>query len=321
VGIILMLLAGMIKYSLAFPSLWSSSRPTATGLTSSGISPTTAGSRARHEPSTCEPSVPSRPSRLATGQNARSQNQTEAGGLWTNALVPLLAVMGALTAVALVGLGVAEPLDIGASLLSGVLVAVLVSAFSSPNISGKIGIPGSLLGAFGSTMAYYTSASEEFINLTFSPLTSSEALAIAVPDGDPAWAAGAAVFALIAFLTAILAGLRAVTGANQKAGAQLSVAIGFLFAMLAVGVTVVGALNETKLPANCNGPNRAYWQADQFLSWIGVISGLGADLMIGYGWSRGAPTLESLFGLGVGTAALAFSGADVYSIWHDCGTY
>ncbi len=48
---------------------------------------------------------------------------------------------------------------------------------------------------------------------------------------------------------------------------------------------------------------------------------IGGAIMIGYGWARGAPAVESLVGLAVTIVAGGSSAADIYSIWQKCGTF
>jgi IPT/TIG domain-containing protein len=256
-----------------------------------------------------------------TNSGQKAQNLTAAGAHWTTAVVPLLVAMGALTIAMLVAMNIIAPFQIGSGFISGILFSVLAAAFSSPVLSGALHVPSSLTGVLGTTTAFYTGVSEQFINLTDAPLTSAEALAIAVPDGDPAWAAGAGAFALIAFLVALLAGLRTVTEVNQKAGAQLAIGLGFLFALLGAGASVMGAINESRLPSTCASANKTYYQADQFLSWIGLIMAIGGATMIGYAARHGAPPIESGLGLTVVILAGGWSALDIHSIWLKCGTY
>lgn len=214
-----------------------------------------------------------------------SRGQYQAAGIAQigQALTPLLVLMAALATAAVVASFVLGPLDIAGGVLVGTVLGVLAEAFGA--IGGGI-FTGTFKGATSMAYGAVSSLSETIFNATEHPLTSSEALAIAVPDGDPFDAIGA-LAGLSGFIAAIFAaaayGFQGGT-AKWAAATMIGDIIAFGGGLLAVEAAVI----SRGLPSpSDNASVRQDYQADSTMAEIAFVFGVGGLIATGVASAEG----------------------------------
>ena len=239
----------------------------------------------------------------------------------------LFLVMAALAVALAIVTTAAAPLDIGADVIVPLLLTVVVTAFGIGQIMGALGLPGSLLSyTQGITFRYFSAVSELLFNITESPisLTSSDALAIAVPDGDP-YAAWAVLFGGIGYFVGFFAGVEALIAASRSGTPGAGLAASFLASELSfagLGVAIAAASDLSTLPSGCTtASQKVAYEGDQGLSAVSLGFAVPALLLLGFALlGPGARTLLTYLSLAVTVALVATSIASIVYVWHTCGT-
>jgi hypothetical protein len=260
---------------------------------------------------------------LATNQSLRGEDRAAGANDLLDAYWPMLAVMAVLVTALTIASYVAEPLSIGADVIVGVILSVIATAFFASGFGGRLGLPGWLFGdSAGSSFGYFSSASESVFNFTESPLNSSTATALAVPDGDP-YSAYAAVFAGIGSIVAEFGGLAILSsvGKDTPLGEYAGLAAGYLGNILAfagLGVALAGVLDFKSLPSTCsNESNLVAYQGDAGISVISL--GFAAAGIIALSLSlKAAPGWLTYIGIAVTIGVYALSLASIVSDYNTC---
>ena len=253
-------------------------------------------------------------------QTDKSTAETQ---IW-NDIGNLLVVMLGLAAVLAIVTTVTAPLDIGADVVGTLVLGVLATAFSLGAFGGYIGLPHSLLGdVAGSDFSYYSWVSELFFNLTQSPLNSSAALAIAVPDGDP-FVAVAALFSALGLLVGMFAGVELVALASVRGNPSGGLAATFMAAELTfagVGIAIASATDELTLPSSCStSAERTAYQGDSNLAAVALGFATVSLLLLLLAIRLKVTTTLTLVSLAITAGVAVFSLASIVYVWHKCGT-
>ena len=253
-------------------------------------------------------------------QTDKSTAETQ---IW-NDIGNLLVVMLGLAAVLAIVTTVTAPLDIGADVVGTLVLGVLATAFSLGAFGGYIGLPHSLLGdVAGSDFSYYSWVSELFFNLTQSPLNSSAALAIAVPDGDP-FVAVAALFSALGLLVGMFAGVELVALASVRGNPSGGLAAAFMAAELTfagVGIAIASATDELTLPSSCStSAERTAYQGDSNLAAVALGFATVSLLLLLLAIRLKVTTTLTLVSLAITAGVAVFSLANIVYVWHKCGT-
>lgn len=266
---------------------------------------------------------------LAGTQSKKQANQSLAeSGMWA-ALAPLLAISLVIACVLEIVCFVAAPLDIAGGVVAGIVIAAVAAAFSVSAISGYLGLASSVLsGTLTPAFSFFSSIMESLFNVTESPLTSSAAMAVAVPDGDPGTAV-ALVLTAIAGVAALFGGGEVILKAAGNLPSEGEVPVGFAAALFAAFLTFAGfliiaiaGLAIFTLPgATTSGQELTAWQGEANLAFLGLgFAGVGLVFGLIAEKFGGASTINEICLLLSGgiTAACIYT---ILAVHEKTGTY
>lgn len=244
-------------------------------------------------------------------------------GMWSGIGGLFLVMMGLATALAVVTT-VAAPLDIGADVIVPLLLTVVMAAFSISGLGGALGLPQSLLSdVTGSTFRYFSDVAELLFNLT-QPESSSAALAIAVPDGDP-FVAWGAIFSLIGVIVGMFGGAEVLVKAAQPNAPYTGLALAWMGSILAfagIALAVASVSEVATLPESCStAAEKQAYQGDAGLAAVSLGLAMSSLLFLFLAVKYQAKTLLTYAGIGVGIAVAVTSLLSIADVHGVCGTY
>jgi hypothetical protein len=168
------------------------------------------------------------------------------------------------------------------------------------------------------TFSAISALGEATFNLTEAPLTSSAALSIAVPDGDPFDAIG-----VLAGLSSFIAAIFAAAAYGFDGGAAKWAGATMLGDIIAFGgglLAVESAVIATHLPAPSNNATvRKDYQADSAMAAIALAFGIGGAVATGVATAQSGG-LAAIVGLGISGVVIGASIGVIVSNWHTEGT-
>ena len=260
----------------------------------------------------------------ATGQadeaylgHSPTQNRAEAAHNLSLVLAPILLGGIALSVILGVALGVTEPLDLVAGFLLGIVLTVIMEAFS---VSGMASAKNSFVGRVSAlangvvttTVTALSSVGETLFNLTEGPLNSSAASAIAIPDGDP-WAAFGLAFALVGITSATVGLLKASAGIAEAlawVGFYIA-AIGLIFAASALALSLT-------LPSGCPSNALVEYQGLTYAAVAGLVIAIAGMVATVVGL-KGTQKVVALSGLGAAAAGASVAVIEIGADATACG--